>query len=510
MKFPRSAGVLLHPTSLPGANGIGELGPQALRFTAFLHEAGIRIWQVLPLNPTGYGDSPYQSLSVFAGNPLLISLETLAAEGLLDKSALQSLPDFPAGRVDFSKVIPWKFGLLRKAASNFAGSATSEQKTQFEDFTGKNQAWLDDYALFMAAKDAHQGRVWTEWDPQLAARHPSAISKWSEDLASEIAAYKFWQFKFFHQWNAIRADCAQRGIRIMGDIPIYAAHDSADVWAHPEMFWLDEKGHPLKVAGVPPDYFSATGQLWGNPIYRWDAMKASGYHWWIERLRASLNMFDMVRLDHFRGFEAYWEIPAAEPTAMHGKWVKGPGAELFQALTDALGPLPIVAENLGVITPEVEAIRKQFGYPGMAILQFAFSTDPQAPSFRPHNYEPQLVAYTGGHDNDTMFGWWRSGVAQSTRTQADVKKEYADMQNYLGVSADELDHEVNWIFIREVMKSVANTVLFPMQDVLALGSEARMNTPGTFGGNWTWRLSPDGLREADRCRLKLFVDIYER
>jgi 4-alpha-glucanotransferase len=510
MRFPRSAGVLLHPTSLPGVHGIGDLGPQALRFTSYLHKAGIKIWQVLPLNPTGYGDSPYQSLSAFAGNPLLISLELLVAEGLLKQQALQSLPSFPEGRVDFGMVIPWKFALLRKAASNFFATAVSEHQTDFARFTEQNRAWLDDYALFMAAKDAHQGRVWTEWDPGLAGRHRSAITKWNEQLSSEIAAYKFWQFVFFGQWNAIREDCVRRGIRIMGDIPIYAAHDSADVWAHPEMFCLDEKGHSLKVSGVPPDYFSSTGQLWGNPIYNWDTMKASGYRWWIERLRASLKMFDMVRLDHFRGFEAYWEIPAGEPTAMHGTWVKGPGAELFQVLTDALGPLPIVAENLGVITAEVEAIRNQFDYPGMAILQFAFSTDPQAPTFRPHNYEQQLVAYTGGHDNDTMFGWWRSGIAQSTRTQADVKKEYADAQNYFGVSADELDRGVNWIFIREVMKSVANTVLFPLQDVLGRGSEARMNTPGTLGGNWTWRLGSDDLRETDQCRLKLFADIYER
>ena len=346
--------------------------------------------------------------------------------------------------------------------------------------------------------------------PGLAARRPPALTRWSEQLSAEIAAYKFWQFIFFRQWSAIRADCASRGMRIMGDIPIYAAHDSADVWAHRDMFWLDEKGNSLKVSGVPPDYFSATGQLWGNPVYRWDGMRATGYRWWIDRVRASLNMFDMVRLDHFRGFEAYWEILAAEPTAVNGKWVKGPGADIFQALTNSLGPLPVVAENLGVITPEVEGIRKQFGYPGMAILQFAFSTDPQAPTFRPHNYEQQLVAYTGGHDNDTMFGWWRSGVSQSTRSQADVKKEYEDAQNYLAVTAAELDREVNWIFIREVMKSVADTVLFPMQDVLGLGSEARMNTPGTLGGNWTWRLSEDGLRDEDQQRLKLFSDIYQR
>jgi 4-alpha-glucanotransferase len=510
MIFPRSAGILLHPTSLPGAYGIGELGTEALRFCSYLRDAGIKIWQVLPLNPTGYGDSPYQSLSAFAGNPLLISLETLLKQRWLDHEAFQSLPNFPADRVDFSALIPWKFRLLRRAAFKFFSSARSEVKADFGNFVQENRAWLDDYALFMAAKDAHQGRLWTEWDPDVAARDHSALTKWREKLSSEIAAYKFWQFEFFRQWNVVRKNCARHGIRIMGDIPIYAAHDSADVWSHPEMFCLDEKGNPLKVSGVPPDYFSATGQLWGNPLYRWDTMKQNGYRWWIERLRASLNMFDMVRLDHFRGFEAYWEIPAGEPTAMQGKWVKGPGSELFQALTDALGPLPIVAENLGVITPEVEAIRKQFGYPGMAILQFAFSTDPQAPTFRPHNYEQHLVAYTGGHDNDTMCGWWRSGVAQSTRTQAEVRKEYADAQNYFCVTAAQLDREVNWIFICEVMKSVANTVLFPMQDVLGLGSGARMNTPGTLGGNWTWRLGADGFREADPCRLKVLTDIYDR
>lgn len=510
MKFPRSAGVLLHPTSLPGPHGIGDLGQTALRFISYLHKAGIKIWQVLPLNPTGYGDSPYQSLSAFAGNPLLISLDGLVGEGLIEPAELQSQPEFPQGRVDFSMVIPWKFSLLRKAAARFLAADRPVQKAEFEDFIQRNHAWLDDYALFMAAKDAYQGQVWTAWDPHLAARRPEALRQWGAKLSGEIAAYKFWQYKFFQQWNAVKAECSSRGIRILGDIPIYAAHDSADVWANPEMFWLDEKGNPLKVAGVPPDYFSATGQLWGNPLYRWDVMKKTGYRWWIERLRSSLDMFDMVRLDHFRGFEAYWEIPAGDATAEHGKWIKGPGAELFQALTASLGPLPIVAENLGVITPEVEGIRRQFGYPGMAILQFAFSTDPQAPTFRPHNYEQQLVAYTGGHDNDTMVGWWNSGVAQSTRTQADVRKEHGDAQNYFGVGEEEFDREVNWIFIREVMKSVADTVLFPMQDVLGLGSEARMNTPGTLGGNWTWRLGPGSLREEDQRRLKKFAELYDR
>lgn len=509
MKFPRSSGILLHPTSLPGPFGIGDLGAEAYRFVDFLQAAGMKIWQVLPLNPTGYGDSPYQSFSAFAGNPLLISLDDLRREGLLSEEDLRRAQSDHDGDVDFGAVIPRKFAALQKAAVSFYGKS-GELNLEFQQFQAANAAWLEDYALFMAAKDAHHLVVWTEWERDLASRRPEALNRWRRELANEIAAYKFWQFEFFRQWRALKTYCNERSIRVMGDIPIYVAHDSADVWARPDLFWLDEHGRPLKVAGVPPDYFSATGQLWGNPIYRWDLMRANGFRWWIDRFRAALTMFDLVRVDHFRGFEAYWEIPGGEPTAMHGQWVQGPGAALFEAVTKALGELPIVAENLGVITPEVEAIRHQFGFPGMAILQFAFSIDPMAPTFRPHNYERQLVAYTGGHDNDTMFGWWRSGVADSTRTQADVEREHRDAAEYFGVSLDEMDRNVNWIYIRAVMMSVADTVLFPMQDVLGAGSEARMNLPGSLGRNWKWRMPLNGLHPQDAARLREFVNLYGR
>ena len=509
MKFPRTAGILLHPTSLPGRFGIGDLGAEAYRFADFLHASGMKIWQVLPLNPTGYGDSPYQSFSAFAGNPLLISLEHLQEQGLLSDDDLRRAESEKQGDIDFGTVIPRKFAALQKAATSFYGRS-GELNLEFQQFVAANSAWLEDYSLFMAAKDAHDLVVWTEWDRDLASRRSEALSRWRKELSNEVAAYKFWQFEFFRQWRALKAYANERHIRIMGDIPIYVAHDSSDVWARPDLFWLDDRGNPLKVAGVPPDYFSATGQLWGNPIYRWDLMRTNGYRWWIDRFRAALAMFDLVRVDHFRGFEAYWEIPGGEPTAMHGQWVKGPGAELFEAVSRALGDLPIVAENLGVITPEVEAIRHRFGFPGMAIAQFAFSIDPMAPTFRPHNYERQLVAYTGGHDNDTMFGWWRSGVADSTRTQQQVDREHNDAAAYFGVSLEEMDRCVNWIYIRAVMMSVADTVLFPMQDVIGAGGEARMNLPGSMGRNWKWRMASGAARPEYAERLARFARLYDR
>ena len=507
MKFPRASGILLHPTSLPGGFGIGDLGPEAYRFADFLAAAGMKIWQVLPLNPTGYGDSPYQAFSAFAGNPLLISLERLVDEGLLSRAELSGGPDFPDDHVEFAAVIDFKLKLLRRAADNFLLTA---DRTDYEHFCSAQASWLDDFAFFMAAKGAHDGIVWTDWDPDLAARESRALKHWRDKLSLDIEGQKFWQYEFFRQWRALKSYCNVRQIRMMGDIPIYVAHDSADVWSHPELFYLDAQGRPEKVAGVPPDYFSATGQLWGNPIYRWDVIRDRGYEWWIERFRACLEMFDMMRVDHFRGFEAHWEIPVGEPTATNGRWIKGPGAELFEAVSAVLGDLPIVAENLGVITPEVENIRTRFDYPGMAILQFAFSTDPQAPTFRPHNYIHHQVAYTGGHDNDTMFGWWRSGIAESTRTAAEVEKEYNDAVVYFGLSREKLDREVNWIFIREAMRSVADTVLFPAQDVLGLGSEARMNVPGTMGRNWKWRMLPGALQDEYGRRLREFADIYDR
>jgi len=510
MKFARASGILLHPTSLPGPYGIGEIGPEAYGFADFLHSAGMKIWHVLPLNPTCYGDSPYQSFSAFAGNPLLISTDALIDEGVLSRDDLKLLPEFPPSYVDFGAVIANKMLLLRRAAASFFSSASPPHQRGYETFCNAQATWLEDFALFMAAKDAHDLVMWTEWDPPLAQRNTTAVKRWREKLADSIAAHKYWQFIFFRQWHSLKAYCHERGIRIMGDLPIYVAHDSADVWSHPDLFCLDKSGRPEKVAGVPPDYFSATGQLWGNPIYRWDLMEQRGYSWWIERFRAALDMCDMLRVDHFRGFEAYWEIPGGDKTAQNGKWVKGPGAELFRVVRQALGELPIVAENLGVITPALEAIRHEFGFPGMAILQFAFSTDPQAPTFRPHNYVHNQVAYTGGHDNDTMFGWWRSGAADSTRSQADVDKEYGDAMNYFGVTREQMDREVNWIFIRHVMMSVADLALFPMQDVLGVGTEGRMNVPNTLGRNWKWRMTAEQFASADAARLKQFAGTYER
>jgi 4-alpha-glucanotransferase len=510
VEVPRGSGILLHPTSLPGRYGIGEFGAEALNFVEFLEAAGQKIWQVLPLNPTGYGDSPYQCFSALGGNPLLISLDRLADEGILDRARLQRAPGFRDGEVDFPAVIRYKDDMLRRAAETFFCDASHAQLCELDSFRAAQHCWLPDFALFMAAKEAHGGAAWTEWESGLAGRNPEAVLCWRKRLQKQIAYHEFWQFEFFRQWKIVQKACAERGIHIMGDVPIYVAHDSADVWANQHLFWLDECGRPVKVAGVPPDYFSATGQLWGNPIYHWDEMRETGYQWWIDRLRAIFTRFEIVRLDHFRGFESYWEIPANEPTAVNGRWVKGPGRELFVALQKALGRLPLVAENLGVITPQVEALRKEFGFPGMAIAQFAFSKDQQAPMFRPHNYVRELVAYTGTHDNDTMLGWWRSGIEDSTRTELELLKEKEDAAAYFGVTKEDLDEEVNWIFIRAVYNSVANIVLVPMQDILGLGSEARMNLPGSTGRNWKWRMPPGSLKTELAERLREFTRIYER
>jgi 4-alpha-glucanotransferase len=507
MRFPRSSGILLHPTSLPGPNGLGELGTEAHRFADFLRDAGQRIWQVLPLGPTGYGDSPYQCFSAFAGNPLLISLETLVERGYLQADDLKTKPDFPADNVDFGAVIEWKTPLLRKAARRFATAALTADRAAFEAFCQHHTAWLGEFALFMALKEVHNNIMWTKWGRELRLREPAAIERAKRDLGEQIAANKFIQFEFERQWSDLKSHCARNRIRIMGDLPIYVALDSADVWANPGLFTLDADGQPLTVAGVPPDYFSATGQLWGNPIYGWEAHAETHYSWWIARFRRALEMLDMIRLDHFRGFEAYYEIPGGDTTAVNGKWVKGPGGELFEAVVDALGELPIVAENLGVITPEVEALRARFGFPGMAILQFAFGNDPQAPDFKPHNYVHHLVAYTGTHDNDTVVGWWTSTVgAGSTRTVADVGKEMEYARRYLNTDG----REIHWVMIRTLMASVADTLLFPLQDVLGVGSEGRMNLPGTSSGNWRWRFRGDALTPAHGARLRLLTETYER
>jgi len=503
MTFPRSSGILLHPTSLPGRYGIGDLGPEAYGFADFLASAGQKLWQVLPLGPTGYGDSPYQLFSAFAGNPLLISLDELIRRGLLTELDIAPLPPFSEECVDFSEVIRFKWSALRAAYGRF-----NTNSSEFAAFSGGNDWWLDDYALFMALKHASREQsVWTTWDPAIVSRQPGALATACDRLRNEIEFHKFTQLEFFRQWAALQRYCRERGIRIMGDVPIYVAHDSAEVWAYPELFELDSKGNPVKVAGVPPDYFSAVGQLWGNPIYRWDRIAADGYKWWIARIRAAMASLDIIRLDHFRGFEAYWEVPATEPHAVRGRWVDGPGAALFEALQNALGELPMVAENLGVITSGVEGLRKHFGFPGMAILQFAFGTDPQAPDFKPHNYSRDLVAYSGTHDNDTTVGWWSSaGAAFSTRTAEEVSEEREFAKRYLDTDG----REIHWAFIRALMASVANTVVVPLQDVLGLGSEARMNTPATRSGNWRWRYRKSMLADRHAERLGEMAATYDR
>jgi len=505
--FTRSSGILLHVTSLPGGHGIGDLGTSAHEFVEFLAEAGQKIWQVLPLGPTGYGDSPYQLFSAFAGNPLLIDLNSLRERGLLSLQETVSASGLPEDHVEYGRVIEVKQALLAKAAYAFLSNSARTDHDSFDAFCKNNSAWLDDYALFMACKNIYKNAVWADWDVKIRTRNLSALKEWRERLAPQIEIHKFAQFEFSRQWEKIRIHCGEYGIKVMGDVPIYVAHDSADVWSHPELFGLDEHSKPSAVAGVPPDYFSATGQLWGNPLYRWDVSAGSGHRWWIDRFRASLKMFDLARLDHFRGFEAYWEIPAGASTAQGGKWIKGPGAEFFRAVKAELKTLPFVAENLGVITPEVEAMRKEFGLPGMSLLQFAFGNDPQGPSFRPHNYSRELVAYTGGHDNDTTVGWWTSsGVGESTRTADDIRKEREFTRSYLGFE----NEPVNWVFIRSVLASVAEIAIVPLQDVLGLASEARMNLPGTTTGNWKWRFSPGALNKSLSERLRQLTQLFDR
>lgn len=488
MKFPRSAGILLHPTSLPSRFGIGDLGPEAYRFLDFLSEAGQSIWQVLPLGPTGYGDSPYQSLSAFAGNPMLISPEKLLEHGYLEPADLEEAELRPTSHVDFGAVAHRKTALLRRAYERFRPCA------DFESFRERNAYWLEDYVRFIALKEANQNRAWTEWTSDAA------------DPRNENA-HRFWQHEFFRQWDELKRRCEELRIRVMGDIPIYVAGDSADVWSHRDLFDLDAHGHPRHVAGVPPDYFSATGQLWGNPVYNWDRLAGTGYAWWIERFRAVFQQVDMVRLDHFRGFEAFWQVPATETTAVRGQWVKAKGEELFETVRKELGELPIVAENLGVITPEVEGMRERFGFPGMSVLQFAFGTDPQAPTFRPHNYPREVAAYTGTHDNDTTTGWWhaKAGVTD-TRSAEEIEKEHDFVKAYLGCAG----HEIHWDFIRALMASVANTAIVPMQDVLGLGNKARMNRPATTNGNWNWRLLPEQIHRSHSVRLKQLMVLYDR
>jgi 4-alpha-glucanotransferase len=504
---PRRAGVLLHPTSLPSPHGVGDVGLAARRFVDWLGEAGQAIWQVLPLAPTGYGDSPYQALSAFAGNPLLASLEDLRQEGWLTDGDLEGAPAFSEETVDYARVAPWKAALLARAAERFDADAGPAQRAELDAFRAREAPWLDDFALFLALKERHGGVSWIDWDPPLAGRDPRALEAARRAHAVALRAHVFGQWLFHRQWQHLRRHARSRGVAIMGDLPIYLAHDSAEVWARRHLFQLDGDGRPRAVAGVPPDYFSATGQLWGNPLHDWEAQARDGYAFWLSRMSANLETFDLLRLDHFRGFEAYWEVPAGATTAQGGRWVKGPGAALFEALRARLGPLPLVAENLGVITPEVEDLRRRFGFPGMAILQFAFGRDPQADSFKPHNYQRDLVVYTGTHDNDTVLGWWASEAGQaSIRSAEDIAEERALAMAYLASDG----REMNWTLLRGVYASVADTAVAPLQDLLGLGSEARMNTPATASGNWRWRVRGGAFDRGLARRVRELAALYDR
>ncbi len=504
LRMPRSSGILLHLSSLPGKYGIGDLGPCAYRFADFLVSTGQRVWQVLPLVPVGLGNSPYSSPSTFAGNPLFISPDVLLHEQLLNHDDLRTAPAFSEDRVDFGSVIQYKTSLLSRAFGRFKSGLSRIDEGAFTRFRETNAYWLADYTLFMALKDAYDGAAWTDWPHGLASRDESMLKEARAQYRAAIDEHEFNQFLFYRQWHRLRTYCNERGVRLFGDLPIYVAHDSADVWAHSNLFYLDDSGRSTVVAGVPPDYFSETGQRWGNPIYRWDLMRERGYKWWTRRFESVLGLVDFVRLDHFRGFAGYWEIPASEETAIHGRWVDGPGEALFASIEESLGTLPLVAEDLGLITPDVTELMDAFEFPGMAVLQFAFGDDAHH-AFLPHNYKPNLVAYTGTHDNDTTVGWWR---AMEKDGAGSGMKATMLARAYLGLETHR--EEVQWASIRALMASVATIVVYPMQDVLGLDSGARMNVPGQSAGNWAWRYREDQLTEAIQHKLKLLTAVYGR
>ena len=491
---PRSAGLLLHPTSLPGPYGIGDLGPAAFAWIDALVQARQKWWQILPLGPTGYGDSPYQCFSALAGNPVLISPQFLVEDGLINHGDLEGA-HFNEEMVDYGPAIAFKNKMLARAWDNFQVGRGHGLRTAFEGFCKSHANWLDDYALFRAAKDSQGGKGWLEWPSGLRKREPKALAEAQNSLHGPISSHKFRQFLFFRQWQAVKNYAHARGIRIVGDIPIFVSSDSADVWANPHLFMLDKDRRPTHVAGVPPDYFSATGQLWGNPLYNWEALAATKFDWWTARLRGALEMVDILRLDHFRGFESYWEVPAGQPTAEKGRWVKAPGRALLEQLRTDLGGLPLVAEDLGTITPEVESLRDDFALPGMRILQFAFGGGPDH-LYLPHNYLPRTVAYTGTHDNDTTKGWFLTAP----------EKEKDHVRRYLARDGS----DIAWDFMRAAWSSVADWAIAPLQDVLNLGSEARMNLPGRPAGNWGWRYTPGQLTPGVLDRLGELTSLYAR
>ncbi|HSW16722.1 MAG TPA: 4-alpha-glucanotransferase [Ramlibacter sp.] len=488
----RSSGVLLHPTSLPGPHGSGDLGPAAYHFVDWLASARQSLWQVLPLNPPGPGHSPYQTVSTFAGSPWLIDLSALASRGWL---TLDAAPSFDAQRCDHASAHAWRMAMLRWAWHGFQGSATPAERASFAAFNEQHARWLDDYALFMALEQRH-GEPWTRWPTQFAQRDPAALGRLREDTADDLGFWRFVQWVFMGQWQRLRRHAHDRGVRIVGDAPIFVAHHSAEVWANASQYLLDTQGEPSVVAGVPPDYFSETGQRWGNPLYDWDAMQRDGFAWWRDRVAHLFTCFDVVRIDHFRGFEAYWEVPAHEELAVNGRWRPGPGRAIFDALREALGKLPLIAEDLGLITPEVTALRKACGLPGMRVLQFAFGDTAKNP-YLPHNYVPETVVYTGTHDNDTTVGWWLSrGAGERDAALA-----------YLGPQAQ---GEIHWAMIRAASQSVARTAIYPFQDVLGLDGEHRMNIPGNGQACWEWRFDWPQVGDAPGAQLASITQAHGR
>jgi 4-alpha-glucanotransferase len=473
-----ASGILLHITSLPSPYGIGDMGPEAYRFADFLAEAKQSFWQILPLNPTEriYGNSPYHSISAFAGNPLLISPDLLVKDGFLTSTDCEPVPKGPTGRVDYDIVVPYKKRLFTIAYDRFAKAKGHEE---YKRFCSQNASWLEDFALFVALKEHFNGKAWNQWPPEVRDRQPEALLEVREKLHDTIEREKFLQYLFYRQWSALKQYCNEKGVRIIGDIPIYVDYDSADVWTHPEIFKLNAEGKPEAVAGVPPDYFSATGQLWGNPVYRWDVLKERKFDWWIQRMGHTLELYDVVRIDHFRGLVAYWEVPAGEETAINGQWVEAPVYDFLDALRKQFPSLPVIAEDLGFITPDVREVMQHFELPGMKVLLFAFGEDNPMHPYLPHTYEENAVVYTGTHDNNTVKGW-----LENEAKPADKKRLF----QYLGYETSA--QEIPWELIRLAMESKANLAIIPMQDILGLGEEARMNLPATGEGNWEWQLAP--------------------
>lgn len=496
----RMSGVLLHPTSFPSPYGIGDLGEEAYEFIDFLEASGQHLWQILPLTHTGFGDSPYQSFSAFAGQPLLITPSHLLELGLLYDFELRDCPVTDPEHIDYGVIIPWKQLIFRLAYDRFCNNREyhSPIYNEFSEFCEENSFWLDDYALFMACKDMNGGKSWLEWEEEYRIPTDETKEELKKQLASDIGYYQFLQFLFFTEWHSLKKYANEHGVQIIGDIPIFVSMDSADVWANQHLFQLDSKGYPLAVAGVPPDYFSATGQLWGNPLYNWETHEKEGFAWWISRVRSQLTNIDILRIDHFRGFEAYWSVPYGEETAINGEWIKAPGAKLFKAIENALGDnLPIIAEDLGIITDEVTALRESFHFPGMKVLQFAFDSTGES-DYLPHQFTSrQCVCYTGTHDNDTTLGWYRN-VAPECKKKLQL---YTNMEPGQDISRG---------MIRLCLGSIAVYAICPLQDILSLGSEARMNTPGVAAGNWGWRYKKGALTSSLANDLKELSILYGR